>query len=165
MAKNQAAAQAAQTDEEIDMPSLDSIGAVSADAKTERVQVLGEKFPIYGIFHKDKNPNGIKVGQTVGGTYLGTEERGEDENGDPRIVQVFKNAQGKKFGLWNRGGMNLLNRVPVGTFVKVTYAAYDEAAVRPKPKHVFEIDMAAGTELLPPPSRAPRASMSEARAN
>jgi len=167
MSKNQAAAskQAAQEAEDIDMPSLDDIGGFSGTTKTKKVEVLGEKFPIYGIYHAEKNPNGIKVGQTVAGTYCGTESRGEDENGDERTVQVLRNAKGRKFGLWNRGGMNLLNRVPVGTFVKVTYAKFEPEAVRPKPKHVFEIEMADGAELLPPPARAARAAEGgEARA-
>lgn len=145
--------QAQQSNEEIEMPPLADLAAFTAGKATKKVEILGERFPIYGLYNEKKNPNGMKVGQTIGGLYCGTESRGEDEQGDERIVQVFKSESGKKFGLWHRGGMNLLNRVPVGTFVTVTYSRFDAEAVRPKPKHVFDITMEDGVELLPPPTR------------
>lgn len=126
-----------------EQPSLSSIARSAKPVETEVVTPMGENFPIYAA-HKD-----LKIGEFAEGVYLGTETRGKDDDGDDRTVHVFQ-GNGSKFGLWDRGGLNLLYRVPTGTFTKVTYASFNPENKRPVPQHIFDISLEKGASLLPP---------------
>jgi hypothetical protein len=139
---------ATNTATETAQPDLMAMAGASGKADVEQANVMGENFPIYSPT-KD-----IKIGGAVEGTYCGTETRGQDDDGNDRVVHVFTNAKGDKFGLWGRGGLNLLHRVPMGTLTVVKYAAYEPKNKRPMPQHVFDVSIAKGVNLLPPTAKA-----------
>lgn len=91
----------------------------------------------------------MKVGDAIEFTLIGIETRGVDQDGKDRVVYVGRDLHGEDFGIWDRGGLNLMKRVPLNTFVRVTYSKYDEEAKRPTPKHQFKIELEKGASLLP----------------
>jgi len=111
----------------------------------------------------------MKVGDSIEFTLAAIETRGTDDDGKDRVVYVGKDANGEEFGIWGRGGLNLMNRVPHGAFVRVTYSAFDKTAKRPTPQHQFKIELEEGVRLLPvdqgfiPPSKRHGAAGAEAR--
>lgn len=121
-----------------------------AQAKAQGKVAMTEATPLSG-FNGDiiSLTDVMKVGDAYEATLLAIETRGTDDDGKDRIVYVMKDLQGEEFGVWGRGGLNLMNRVPLGTFVRVTYSAFDKAAKRPTPQHQFKIELEEGVRLLP----------------
>jgi len=141
-----------------------------AQAKSQGKVAMTEATPLSG-FNGDiiSLTDVMKVDDAFEATLLNIETRGVDDDGKDRIVYVMKDAGGEEFGVWGRGGLNLMNRVPQGTFIRVTYSAYDKTAKRPTPQHQFKIELEEGIRLLPldqgfvPPAKRPGAVSAEAR--
>lgn len=156
------AAQAANTQAERKPYNFANAKATGKEEMVEATPLMGYNGDIVSL------TDVMKVGDAFESTLVAIETRGLDQDGKDRIVYVFKDRKGEEWGCWGRGGLNLLNRVPMGTFVRVTYSAHDEKAKRPTPQHQFKIELAKGARLLPvgegfiPPSKREGA---ESRAN
>lgn len=122
-----------------------------ANAKADGKTAMVEATPIMG-YNGDiiSLTDVMKIGDAFEATLTAIETRGLDQDGKDRVVYVFRDKKGEEFGVWGRGGLNLLNRVPLGSLTRVTYSAYDEKAIRPVPKHQFKIELEQGVRLVAP---------------
>lgn len=152
---------AQQAAPEADRKPYDLMKSAKAANKAEMVEAT----PLSG-YNGDivSLTDAMKVGDAIEFTLVGIETRGQDQDGKDRVVYVGRDIHGEDFGIWDRGGLNLMKRVPLNTFVRVTYSKFDETAKRPIPQHQFKIELEKGASLLPvdhgfvPPSLRNRAA-------
>lgn len=127
------------------IPALADIGGIDAGIEVREADT-NERFPIYGV--KD-----LSINQAFGGEYVGTVQRGVNDQKKPVYAQVFRNRKsGAKFGLWATGVTNnYFERVPTGAYVTITYLGKEEEAFKPgqSPAHKFGFMLQKGVELLP----------------